>query len=218
MKNADYELEYDFLEASKKGTLAERIFHKLRIKNTLALIKGKNLNILDLGCGTGIFFEHLCRENNVVGIDVSLWCLQRAFEHAKKTRVMPKLLILGSISKVPLKQKKYFDLVLLIGVLEHLKFDFDNTLKNIHNLLKDKGKLIVSVPAKSYLNPLTNIVVYDFLRKILSRRRDIEKEGEHKHFTPKELINIFKGFKPLAIKKYAFGTELIILFEKLNNC
>lgn len=215
MGSLDYELEYDFLEASKKGTLAERIFHKSRIKNTLSLIKGKGLNILDLGCGTGIFFEYLCKKNNVIGIDVSLWCLKKANQHAKKTKAFPKLLIAGSISKIPLKPDKQFDLILLTGVLEHLKFDFDKVLKDIHNLLKYKGRLLVSVPAKSYINPLTYVKVYDSLRKILSKRWDIDKEGEHKHFTKKELIRMFKGFKPLVVKKYALGTEIIILFQKI---
>lgn len=214
MKQHDYELEYDFLEASRKGTLAERVFHKLRIRNTLPLIRGEGLNILDLGCGTGIFFEYLCKKNHVVGLDVSLWCLQRAKEHAIKTKSIPKLLIAGSIGKLPLKPNRNFDLIILTGVLEHLKAGFEGILKDINKLLKANGRLVVSVPAKSHFNPLTNRVIYDLLRKVLSRRGDIDEEGEHKHFTAKELIGMFKGFKPLVVKKYALGTELIVLFEK----
>ena len=213
----DYELEYDFLEVSKKGTIAERIYHHFRVNNILKMINGKNLKILDLGCGTGILFEHLCRENFLVGMDLSKWCIFRARQHAEKTGLHPKLIV-ANIFYMPFK-KNTFDLIILSGVIEHLRKNPKTIIGLLSGLSKKNGKLLVSLPYNNPLNPLSNKKIFDFFRKILSGRRDIEEEGLelHKHYTLTELKNLFKGFKVMKVSITDLGTELCVLFQKKVN-
>ena len=214
MKNHDYELEYDFLEASKKGTVAERVYHYFRVGNMVKMINQKNLRILDLGCGTGILFEHLCNGNFLVGMDLSKWCIFKAREHAKKSDLDPNLIV-ANIFYIPLK-KNIFDLIILSGVVEHLRKNPKTIIGELSGLLRKNGKILVSLPYNNTVNPLANKKVFDFFRKILSGRTDIEEEGLdfHKHYTLKELKNLFKGFKVLKASTTALGTELCVLFQK----
>ena len=215
MKLQDYELEYDFLEASKKGTLAERLFHPKRVKAVLSLIKGNNLNILELGCGTGLILVNLAKNNKATGMDISEWCILKAREHSKKRGVNPNLLV-GNISAIPLKPNS-FDVIVMAGVVEHLRGDLNKVVFDVCNLLKKDGKLIVSVPYSNPLNPLTNRKIFDFLRRILSGRKDIDIEDFHQHFSVERLKNLFKGFKALKVKKIGFGIEVYMLFQKIYN-
>lgn len=209
-----YELEYDFLEASKKGKIGERIFHRLRIKNMVSMISGSNMDILDIGCGTGILFEYICKnENRVVGVDISEWCISKAKEHAKEIGANPKLYV-GDAFDLKFKQES-FDLIILSGVMEHLRGDLIEIVEKIRRLLKKDGKVLISLPYYHPLNPFSYELVYDFFRKALSGRKDIEEEGEHKHFTVEELRKLFKGFKILKVKNTALGVELCVLFQKV---
>ncbi|MAG52820.1 MAG: hypothetical protein CMH62_02560 [Nanoarchaeota archaeon] len=211
---SQYELDYDFLEASKKGKIGEKIFHRLRVKTMTNMIKGSNMKILDIGCGTGILFEHFNKNNNkVVGVDISKWCISKANEHAENIGLEHELYV-GDAFNLKFQNSK-FDFIILSGVMEHLRGDLNVVVWKIRNLLKKDGKVLVSLPSYHPLNPLSYEIVYDFFRKVLSGRKDIEEEGEHKHFNVKELRNLFKGFKVLKVKNTALGVELCMLFQKV---
>ena len=205
MKMQPYELEYDFLEASKTGTLGERVFHSLRVKNMLRMIKGHDLKILDVGCGTGILLEHICKNNNhVTAVDISEYCIKKARLHAKKLNLSPMFYV-GDAFKLDFRRNQ-FDLIILSGVLEHLRGDLSIVARKIHRLLKYNGRVLISLPACSLFNPLSYNWIYDLFRKFLSRRKDIDEEGEHRHFTTRELKNIFRGFTLTSSRKTALGT------------
>ena len=210
----DYSLEYDFLEANKHGTIAERIYHYYRVNNMVKMINKKNLKILDIGCGTGILFEYLCEGNFLVGIDLSKWCIFKAKRYAKKAGLKPRLIV-ANIFNIPLKENT-FDLIIISGVIEHLRSNPKTITGVLSRLLKKDGKILVSLPYSNPFNPLSNKKVFDFFRKILSRRTDIEEEGLnfHKHYTLKELKDLFKRFKVLNVSITALGTELSVLFQK----
>lgn len=100
-------------------------------------------DILEIGCGIGNFTETLTRFGNVWAIDIN----KDYIEETKK-------LVSGGVSagfgdvekgKFFFSQKK-FDSLICLNVLEHIKND-TLALRNMYALLKNKGFLIILVPA-----------------------------------------------------------------------
>ena len=107
--------------------------------------KGK-LNILDLGCGPGLYTEIFAKAgHNVTGIDIS----KNSIEYAKKSAEDKKLdiaYINSSYLEIDLESDKY-DLVVLIftdlGVL--MPTDRENLLEMVFRVLKKGGTFIFDV-------------------------------------------------------------------------
>lgn len=98
--------------------------------------------ILDVGCGTGKNMEELSALGAVYGIDSSeealLFCKKRGLKNIQK----------GFIEKIPF-EKNSFDVVCALDVLEHVE-DME-AVSEIYRVLKNKGILIFTVPAFSWL-------------------------------------------------------------------
>lgn len=113
----------------------------------------KGDKVLDVGCGSGYNFKYI-KENggNVFGIDLSEEMLDCVKEDVK--------LIKGDISQLNLNLK--FDVV--SGVLSFSVIpDLDNAIKNIKNLLRNEGKILILDIKKfngffRFLNPLIRLV------------------------------------------------------------
>ena len=106
----------------------------------------KKLNILDLGCGPGLYTQILSEKgHNVTGVDFSEYSIQYARKEAKR-----KKLNIGYINKDYLKldlKENTFDLIILIytdlGVL--LPDERDELLCKVHKMLKPGGVFIFDV-------------------------------------------------------------------------
>ncbi|MBO8180439.1 MAG: class I SAM-dependent methyltransferase [Archaeoglobus sp.] len=95
--------------------------------------------ILDVGCGSGKIIAVLEKLGwDVYGIDLS----SRAIENAKKRGL--KKVYVGELTNFHFP-KKYFDVVLMRHVIEHIHNPNDY-LSHINKILKDDGLLIISVP------------------------------------------------------------------------
>jgi len=102
--------------------------------------------ILDLGCGTGELIRLIEKEeanSKIFGIDYSKKNILTCNLKNNKKNISFKV---GVAEKIPFK-KNYFDEVYCIEVLEHVK-DLEKSLKEIKRVLKNRGKLILSVPLK----------------------------------------------------------------------
>lgn len=118
------------------------------IELILKLCNGSNLNILDLGCGPGLYAERLAESgHHVTGVDFSENSIEYASNQAKIKKldidyICRDYLTIDYINK--------FDLVLLIytdfGVLVPL--DREKLLNNIHKALKSNGIFIFDVVNK----------------------------------------------------------------------
>lgn len=96
-------------------------------------------NILDIGCGTGYFLNFMKgKQYTTLGVEPD----PNAREHGKKNFGLNiqsnEALLNGEI-------KEQFNTISMWHVLEHV-FQPDLYLKKIHQLLDDKGHLIVAVP------------------------------------------------------------------------
>ena len=99
----------------------------------------KDKEILDVGCGTGLF-SYLCAKKggNVLGIDYA----DEAIELATNTYRHKNL----KYKKMDAKEiKEKYDVIVSIGTLEHMDNPF-GMLKTLKSRLKKNGKIIITNP------------------------------------------------------------------------
>jgi len=127
-------------------------WHKGRLDLLDTLItkytKGKNLRILEIGCGTGEVTEYLQKYGEVIGLDFSddaiEFCKQRNLENIYKRDIVH--------TSVKEFTEKYgtFDLILTLDVMEHIRED-SLVFEKIREMLKRNGIYIATVPAYKFL-------------------------------------------------------------------
>lgn len=110
----------------------------------LKQIKWKGKKVLDVGCGTG-FFSYLAAKKGaqVLGIDYS----KKGIEIAKE-KYQHRNLEFKKLDVIEIKEK--FDVVVSIGVIEHMDDPFQ-ILKFLKNRLNSDGKIIITTP--NWTNP-----------------------------------------------------------------
>ncbi|MCP6720036.1 MAG: methyltransferase domain-containing protein [Patescibacteria group bacterium] len=107
----------------------------------------KNLKILEIGCGGGIWTEFFIKEGaKVTSIDTLSHPLQ-----ANKERNPEGTFILGDAALVKINDS--FDIVFAKDVIEHIEED-DKFLANMHHHLKEGGSIVIATQNSSSLNYL----------------------------------------------------------------
>jgi SAM-dependent methyltransferase len=102
-------------------------------------------DILEVGTGIGNFADMLSKKGKVTAIDID----RGYIEELKKTTSID--VGLGDIEKEKyFFGDKKFDSIVSMNVVEHIKRD-ENAIRNMYNLLKKGGKLILLVPAHQFL-------------------------------------------------------------------
>jgi len=111
--------------------------------------------LLDAGCGDGLLFMNINKNNNVVeemiGIDMNEYVeeLNRTYPFAQfLKRDITKMLFCDN----------YFDTVTCLDVLEHFE-DIRNPIKEIRRVLKKDRYLIVSGPVESFFYKLGRFII-----------------------------------------------------------
>jgi SAM-dependent methyltransferase len=109
-------------------------------------IKSRNGCIVEIGCASGLLLSLMKQEryDNILGIDPSPGCV-----HTVRTRYEIPAMV-GTISDLSFL-KPNVDLLILVGVLEHIR-DVNIALEELKKVLKPDGKLCIVVPdASRYL-------------------------------------------------------------------
>ncbi|MFA5009623.1 MAG: class I SAM-dependent methyltransferase [Patescibacteria group bacterium] len=101
------------------------------------------LEVLDIGCGTGINYIWLKQWGRVIGLDPSPEALAYCREHHAYDE-----LVQADGTNLPFRGQ--FDLITAFDVLEHTVDDI-NALQNWHIALKPNGYVFITVPAYQWL-------------------------------------------------------------------
>lgn len=171
-------------------------------KNTRPL---ENYNILDIGCGGGIFCEPLYRLGaNVVGIDTNEKAIKIAKLHAKNNGFNIKYYLTDVAN---FKSKVKFDLVCAMEVLEHIN-NIEFFIKKTKNLLKKNAYFLGSTINKTTLSFIKAIFLAEKVFRLLP-----ENTHDWKKFvSPNKIKTILasNGYKEINFQ----GTTYNPFFER----
>ncbi|HEY3423779.1 MAG TPA: class I SAM-dependent methyltransferase [Negativicutes bacterium] len=171
----------------------------------------KQLRILDIGCGPGIFMEELLRRGHyVVGMDMTEKMVREAYDNTQKKYSERAACVLGDIEYIPFKNNS-FDLILCIGVLSYLQEE-DKSAKEIARVIKKNGIFVTSNPNKLRMNILLDpyyylIYGFDALKNRLFTHKASEKTSEKKVATVDSMMTFMKRFS---------YWQILNLFKKHN--
>lgn len=147
-------------------------------------VKGSNLKILDIGCGTGILGAFFKKNQNckVSGVEINESAYNEALLNIDEV-------IKGNFELIELPfEKSSFDVVIMGDVLEHLI----NTINSINKLLiylKDDGRILITVPNIRHWKIVLKLLFCDSWKYESSGILDYT---HMRFFTKKSLTNLFK--------------------------
>jgi SAM-dependent methyltransferase len=128
--------------AAERGEL-DRTTHQLR---EISRSFGREISVLDLGCGTGRFLHAVENARRLLGVDASPEMLVQASRPVRAAEVSAKevTLIEADIRALDLSPGS-FDFIYSIGVLgNHVPFD-EHVCASVHRLLTADGRFFFSV-------------------------------------------------------------------------
>jgi SAM-dependent methyltransferase len=135
--------------------------------------------ILDVGCGNGLFFDHLLKFGDVEGVEPDAGLVDPQGPHFKRIHV-------AAFDESFLPGKKY-SLILMLDVLEHLS-DPVSALCHAGSLLAPDGSVVCTVPAFQFLWTNHDLLNHHFTRyskrsfRSLSRLAGFEIRYDHYFF------------------------------------
>jgi 2-polyprenyl-3-methyl-5-hydroxy-6-metoxy-1,4-benzoquinol methylase len=152
----------------------------------------RSTKLLDVGCGTGAILDMLSKEYKVYGQDVSPQAIEFCGQRGLKN------LFCGTLDMYP-KTYGTFDLVTTFDVLEHIDDDAE-TLRQMHALLNDNGRVFIAVPAFPALWGAHDIVTHHKRRYV---KRTLREVVESAGFTIEHLAYFNFFLFPVALVRRA---------------
>ena len=116
----------------------------IKIKKDLRNIIGAGMDVLDLGCGTGVTTKYIAELGaKVIGIDISPKLIEFARENSSHENI--KYLV-GDVTDFNLG-KKVFEVICLIDMMEHIpKEKIPDLIKNINRYSHDNTIVYLNIP------------------------------------------------------------------------
>lgn len=157
--------------------------------------KKKYSRILDVGCGTGetlSFLKRMYPKTELYGIDI----YQKAINYSKQRG--HKNIYKANAKNIPFKDG-FFDAVLFLDVLEHIKDD-QKAIEEAKRVLRKNGRIIITSPALSFI----------------WSEHDI-KQGHQKRYTKREINKLAKnaGLRTSFISYFNFFLSPPIILIRL---
>lgn len=197
------------------------IFEKLfiREKNYLKNNIQNDSMVLDVACGNGRNIENiLCVSKNIIGIDIDSKIVKKTRLKFKKNPQVD--VIEGSVFNLPFP-KKSFDVVVLLMTLVNFEDKKIAALKEMKRVLKDNGKMIISVYSEdSLINRLEQYkkiklpIKYTLETKVVFE--DMAEAGTSEQFSVNDINGLGKkiGMKVANLEKVP---NIAYIFEFTNN-
>lgn len=176
--------------------------YRHRVELCLAECKGGD-NILEIGFGSGLTFINLSKiYKKIHGLDLT--CdIEQVRQVFNRYEVYPELKN-GDVVKMPY-ENNYFDTVLLISILEHLKpSELEQAFSEIKRVLKPGGQVIYGVPIeRPFMVFMFRILGYDIRDHHFSTEKDISRSAGK--FFKKTSIQAMKAFPSVFGNVYEIG-------------
>jgi len=125
--------------------------------------------ILDLGCGTGLLFQHIAKSTKlVVGIDISSKILQEA---KKRIKQLPNAAVIRADADHTPFQNQTFDQVFAITLLQNMPNPL-KTLREIKRVARPQSTIIVTGLEKKFTQESFVNLINKAELKISTRKTD----------------------------------------------
>lgn len=131
--------EYEKLREFEGSHYYYRALHRLILDLVAEHTGGRDLRILEAGCGTGLLATKLAAFGRVRALDYD----SLAIAYSRERGLDP---VQASVNAVPFDDEA-FDLITCIDVLYHQQVDDRRAARELYRVLAPGGKLILRVPA-----------------------------------------------------------------------
>tara|TARA_B100001093_G_scaffold250033_1_gene239442 strand:- start:558 stop:1442 length:885 start_codon:yes stop_codon:yes gene_type:complete len=160
----------------------------------------KKGRILDIGCSAGIFLSQLKPHFEKFGIEPSVHAAREA------QRIVSDGQIYNSLFQETSLEGKSFNVITMWDVIEHLDSP-SKVLSQLHNLLADKGYLILVTPNISGL-----------MSRIMGKRWPHLIRGHIYYFSPKTIRIALEraGYEVLSIKGYTRYFKISYILKRVG--
>jgi ubiquinone/menaquinone biosynthesis C-methylase UbiE len=176
--------------------------YRRRVELALAECTGGE-RVLEVGFGTGLAFPNLHDSyREIYGIDLTVDI--KAIESVFAPLNIPLSLEKGDVSNMPY-QDNYFDTVLLVSILEHLKpLELEIALTEIRRVLKPGGQMVYGTPVeKPFMVFMFQVLGHNIRDEHFSTEKEIASAAE-KIFSKGKVIHM-KSTPPIAGTVYTIG-------------
>ena len=175
-------------------------------------------NILDIGCGGGLFAESLAELGaNVTAIDSSEASIKVANTHAQlsQKKIDYRQVDFLTFAQQMTKKEQMFDVVTAMEMIEHVD-DQKLYIQCMASLLKPGGYLVISTLNRTLISFLGGIIAAEYLLGWVQR-------GTHqfnRFLKPSELVNYAYdenlGLKKLQGLTWEFGNKRFVLSNNVS--
>lgn len=151
--------------------------YRQRVELCLGECRGGQ-RVLEIGFGSGISFLNLNEMyQEIYGLDLTACILevQNVFENIGIYPVLSS----GNVLQLPYEDD-YFDTVLLISILEHLKPpELNKAFSEVHRVLRKGGQVVYGVPVeRPFMVTMYHLLGYDIRKAHFSTEKQIASKAE----------------------------------------
>ena len=159
--------------------------------------------VLEVGFGTGLAFPNLhdiYKEIHGIDLTVDIHAVKSVFESMN----IPLFLEKGDVAKMPYKDD-FFDTVLLVSILEHLKpIELEQAFVEVRRVLKPGGQMVYGTPVeKPFMVFMFRMLGHNIRDEHFSTEKEIAAAA-HKAFSKGRVIQM-KSTPPIAGAVYEVG-------------
>lgn len=160
--------------------------------------------VLEVGFGTGLAFPNLHDSyTEIHGIDLTadIDAVKSVFEPIG----IPLFLQQGDVLHMSQYQDSYFDTVLMVSILEHLKpLELEQAFKEVKRILKPGGQMVYGTPVeKPFMVFMFRLLGHDIRDEHFSTEKEIAAAA-HKIFSKGKVLEM-KSTPPIAGTVYTVG-------------